>query len=90
MNIGQINTAIMSGDFTNDQLTSIVDAVRFARTQLTRQNKRNIQVGDNDSFRSTKLGQTVTGRVRKIAIKYVTVDTGYTLWKVPANMLETA
>jgi len=90
VNIGQINTAIMSGDFTNDQLTSIVDAVRFARTQLTRQNKRNIQVGDNVSFRSTKLGQTVTGRVRKIAIKYVTVDTGYTLWKVPANMLETA
>jgi hypothetical protein len=30
------------------------------------------------------------GTVDKIAIKYVTVRTTQGLWKVPANMLETA
>jgi hypothetical protein len=27
------------------------------------------------------------GFVTKVAIKYVTIDTGMGLWKVPANML---
>ena len=87
LSIQEINSTIIAGNFTNDQLTSIIDAVKFARAQLTHQNKRNFQVGDNVSFNSTKLRQTVRGKVRKIAIKYVTVDTGQTLWKVPANML---
>jgi len=87
LSIQEINSAIIAGNFTNDQLTSIGDAVIFARAQLGQQNKRHFQVGDNVSFNSTKLRQTVRGKVRKIAIKYVTVDTGQTLWKVPASML---
>ncbi len=87
LSIQEINSAIIAGNFTNDQMTSIGDAVSFARAQLGQQNKRNFQVGDNVSFNSTKLRQTVRGKVRKIAIKYVTVDTGQTLWKVPASML---
>ena len=87
LSIQEINSAIIAGNFTNDQLTSIGDAVRFARAQLTQQNKRNFQVGDNVNFTSSRTGLNVTGKVRKIAIKYVTVDTGQTLWKVPANML---
>lgn len=86
--IQDINRAIIAGSFTNDELVSIGDAIRFARAQLTQQKKRSFQVGDKVSFNSTKLRQTVTGKVRKIAIKYVTVDTGQTLWRVPANMLE--
>lgn len=87
LSIQEINSTIIAGNFTNDQLTSIIDAVKFARAQLTHQNKRNFQVGDTVKFNSTKMRQNVTGKVRKIAIKYVTVDTGQTLWKVPANML---
>jgi hypothetical protein len=41
-------------------------------------------------FHSIKRGVTVTGTVTKVAIKYVTVKDGATLWKVPANMLEAA
>jgi predicted Zn-dependent protease len=87
MNIMTINTAILQGGFTNDQLTSIIDAVKFARARLTDMNKRSLRIGDAVSFRSSKTGQTVSGKVRKIAIKFVTVDTGQTLWRVPANML---
>ena len=87
LSIQEINSTIIAGNFTNDQLTSIIDAVKFARAQLTQQNKRKFRVGDNVNFTSSRTGLNVTGKVRKIAIKYVTVDTGQTLWKVPANML---
>ena len=87
MNIMNINTAILQGGFTNDQLTSIIDAVKFARARLTDMNKRNLRIGDTVEFTSSKTGRTVKGQVRKIAIKFVTVDTGQTLWRVPANML---
>ncbi len=38
--IQQINSAIMFGNLSNVELNSIVDAVKFARTQLTKQNRR--------------------------------------------------
>ena len=87
MNIMQINTAILQGGFTNDQLTSIVDAVKFARARLVDMNKRSLRIGDNVNFTSSKTGVNVTGVVMKIAIKYVTVKTAQGLWRVPANML---
>jgi small-conductance mechanosensitive channel len=88
MNIMQINTAILQGSFTNDQLTSIIDSVKFARARLTEQNKRSLTIGDNVHFNSTKLkGAGVTGVVVKIAIKFVTVKTVSGMWRVPANML---
>ena len=87
MNITQINTAILQGGWTNDQLTSMIDAVKFARARLTEQTKRSLRIGDNVNFNSTKLGRNVTGVVMKIAIKFVTVKTVTGLWRVPANML---
>ena len=89
MNITQINTAILQGGFTNDQLTSIIDAVKFARARLGDMNKRALRVGDTVSFRPSKAVSRVpvTGTVAKIAIKYVTVKTAQGLWRVPANML---
>ena len=87
MNITQINTAILQGGWTNDQLVSMIDAVKFARARLTEQTKRTLRIGDNVNFNSTKLGQNVTGVVVKIAIKFVTVKTVSGLWRVPANML---
>lgn len=86
--IQEINRAIIQGKFTNDELSSIIDAVKFNRSQLTRTVKRSLSLGDNVNFNSTKLGRNVTGVVTKIAIKYVTVRTSAGLWKVPANMLE--
>jgi hypothetical protein len=90
MDIKAINTAIITGSFTNEQLVSIVDAVKYARARLAESTKRSLVVGDNVSFVSTKHGRTVRGVVAKIAIKYVTVRTTEALWKVPANMLEAA
>jgi len=89
--IQEVNTAIMFGNFTNDQLTSIVNAVQYARAQLGKQKIRTFTKGDTVKFTSAKRGGLVVqGTVTKVAIKYVTVKDGVMLWKVPANMLEAA
>ena len=87
MNITQINTAILQGGFTNDELTSIIDAVKFARARLTERNKRSLRIGQRVSFTSSRTGTQMLGEVVKIAIKFVTVRTAAGLWRVPANML---
>lgn len=88
--IQEINHAIISGVFTNDDLNSIANAVKYARSQLTQQTKRSLRLGATVRFTSSRSGQTLSGTVDKIAIKYITVRTPQGLWKVPANMLEVA
>jgi len=88
MDIKQVNSAIMFGAWTDIELRSMIDAVKWNRAQLVQQTKRSLRIGDNVHFNSTKLkGAGVTGVVMKIAIKYVTVKTVTGLWRVPANML---
>jgi small-conductance mechanosensitive channel len=87
MNIQQINQAIMFGNLTNTELTSVIDAVKWKRATLAKLTKASLTVGDNVNFTSSKTGLNVTGVVTKIAIKYVTVKTVNGLWRVPANML---
>lgn len=88
--IQEINRAIISGVFTNDDLNSIANALKYARSQLTQQTKRALQLGTTVRFTSSRTGQTLSGTVDKIAIKYITVRTPQGLWRVPANMLEVA
>jgi hypothetical protein len=90
MSVQSINNEILAGNFTNDQLSSIIDAVKFARARLAEKTKRSVTLGSAVRFTSSKNGMTYNGTVDKIAIKYVTVRTSQGLWRVPANMLETA
>jgi len=90
MDAKQINQAIMFGQFTNDELSSMIDAIKWARVSLQRQVKNTIKPGMMVKFTSTKTGKTMVGDVTKIAIKYITVRTPAGLWRVPANMLEVA
>ena len=87
MDIEKLNSAIMFGSFTNSELSSIIDAVKYAKSRLQKTTIRSLMVGDNVNFTSNKTGQNITGFVTKIAIKYVTVKTMQGLWRVPANML---
>ena len=73
--------------WTNIELSSMIDAVKWNREQLSKRIKRSIGVGDNVEFTSSKTGRVTRGFVTKVAIKYVTVNTGMGLWRVPANML---
>ena len=88
--IQEINSAIIAGNFTNDQLTSISDAVRFARAQLGQQTKYTLSVGTKVKFTSSRSGMEVSGDVQKINRKFVIVKSGVTNWRVPASMLSAA
>jgi hypothetical protein len=90
MDVNAINSAIMFGKLTNTELSSVIDAVKFARSQLTKQNKRAFQLGDSVKFTSNRNGLTYVGTVRKVKIKYILVNTPGGLFNVPANMLEAA
>ena len=87
MDIKQVNSAIMFGDWTDIELRSMIDAVKWNRSRLAERTKAGIQVGDNVEFMSSKTGRMTRGFVTKKAIKYITVNTGMGLWRVPANML---
>jgi hypothetical protein len=88
MDIGTINGAIMRGGWTDDQLTSMIDAVKFARSQLGRAKLRSFGIGDSVKFTSNKNGRTYQGVVEGVKIKNVIVATSMGRFRVPANMLE--
>lgn len=88
MNVSQINTAIIQGTFTNDELSSMIDAVKFARARVAQKTKCSVRIGSKVKFTSSRSGQVIVGTVRKIAIKNIIVDTPVGGYKVPANMLE--
>lgn len=86
MNISDINSAIMRGAFNNEELASIVDAVKYARAQLGRRVMYQIMNGDTVRF-TGKRGNIMTGKVINIKLKNVVVEVSGTRWNVPANML---
>ena len=86
--IQQINSTIMFGNLTNTELSSIIDAVKFARNQITKQQARALRIGDTVKFTSNRNGMTYKGTVDKIKIKFVLVNTPQGRYNVPASMLE--
>ena len=83
----EVRYAIQFSNFTNDELNLLSEAIRYARSELVKDVKRELSLGVNVNFTSSRTGRNITGHVTKIAQKYVTVKTIDGLWKVPANML---
>jgi small-conductance mechanosensitive channel len=88
IDIVDIRTAIVSGQFTNSELDTIQTAITFARGQLTQQKIRTFNRGVMVKFTSNRNGQFYIGTVEKVNIKRVLVRTHTGLISVPANMLE--
>jgi hypothetical protein len=92
MTLQEINRAIIAGTFSNEDLNSIGDAIKFARSQLAAKAKFTLRTGSQVKFTSSKSGQTVLGTVEKVNRKYIIVrENGKAFggsWRVPANMLE--
>ena len=87
--IQEINATIIGGSFTNEQLDSIMMAVKFARGQLATQAKFTFRAGSKVKFVGRQ-GETVFGDVTKVNRKFIIVRSGMTNWRVPANMLSAA
>jgi hypothetical protein len=88
--IQEINTSIIHGTFTNEQLDSILAAVKFARSQIATKNKYTFVKGTSVKFTNSRTGQTVIGEVADVKRKFIHIRSGFTVWRVPANMLSAA
>lgn len=90
MTLQEINRSIIAGTFTNEDLNSIGDAIKFARAQIANKNKFTLVKGTDVKFTNSRSGQTVKGTVEKVNRKFIIVKSGLTNWRVPANMLSAA
>ena len=86
--LGSIRNAIISGRLSNQDLDSIADALRFARSQLGKRAVYSLRVGDTVKFTSPRSGVTFSGTVDKVKIKYILVATPQGRYNVPANLVE--
>jgi hypothetical protein len=87
MDVGTINRAIISGSWSNDDLASMIDAVKFARSRLATQAKFTMKVGTKVRVNHQKT-QGQIGVVRHIKIKKADVDFNGRVYSVPLSMLE--
>ncbi len=94
LSINDVNTAIMFGDFTDEQLRSIGAAITYRRNQILKANKREMTLGSKVKFVGRQ-GRMVVGEVTKINRKFIIVreqpnsnSLFGTNWRVPGNMLE--
>jgi ribosomal protein L35AE/L33A len=90
MNAKEITYALKTGTFTSQELSTIVEAIKYARAELARDIKSSIRVGALVQFKSNRTGSVYTGTVERIKIKNVLVNTTQGRFNVPATMLELA
>ena len=90
LTIQQVKDAIAFGNFTNEQLSLVADAVKYRRAQIVNETKRSLVKGDVVRFTHPKTGRVHQGNVVKIAIKNIKVKEGFTTWNVPASMISIA
>ena len=71
----------------NDQLNEVIEAIKLKRTHLSKQAVRSFKIGDIVGF-TGKRGNQVSGKVKKVNLKYVVIDCGTQgQWRVPGNHL---
>ena len=90
MNATDIQSAIVAGQFTNDELVAIQRALTFANSQLAQSKIRAFKAGSVVKFTSNRNGQRYNGVVESVGKKNIVVRTPVGLYRVPANMLESA
>jgi len=87
MNIDSLNSAIIAGNLSNDELDSVIAAVKYARARIARKNAAKLSVGAMVTFTDPRNGDKFKGRVESIKIKNASVRCAGTLYRVPMNLL---
>lgn len=88
LTVTEIKQAIMFDGFTTDDLEVLANALKYARSQLARQNANTLNVGSSVTFRDMKRGVTYIGTLEKIKQKYALVRTTQGRFNVPLSLLE--
>ena len=78
---------IKHGEFTNDELNAMVQAIKFARAQLAHEVKREIFPGATVYFKD-RYGRRIVGKVDSVKIKNAVISTANGRYRVPCSMLE--
>jgi hypothetical protein len=87
--IDSVTQVIMFGNFSNEDLEAVSQAIRYRRAQMGREAKRAMAPGVAVKFYHPRQGRDITGTVNRIKQKYILVDTAQGRYNVPANLLET-
>ena len=83
-----IRSALIAGQFTNEELDTIVQALKYARSQIGKRTVCSLLPGDTVKFTSPKTGVVFNGTVDRVKIKYILVNTPQGRYNVPANLVE--
>lgn len=70
---------------SNEEIKNLIDSLVLRQTFIAKKTIRQLSIGDTVSYNG-RYGFT-KGRVKKINVKYVVVDTPKGSWRVPAYML---
>ena len=89
MTAREIERAIVTGNFTAEELETLVRAIKFQRSALSSFNIRKFSRGDTVTFTNPRSGASYRGTVDRVKQKYVLVNTAQGRYNVPANLLET-
>jgi transcription antitermination factor NusG len=85
--VAQINSAILAGSFSAEEIRSISQAVSIKFKEMQRVATVRFAKGDKVKF-ETRSGETITGTVARINQKTVTVNTPTSQWKVSGSLLK--
>ena len=55
MSIQSVTAEIISGKFTNEELSSLIDSIKYARARLGKAAIRALRIGDNVTFKNITL-----------------------------------
>lgn len=86
MKAGDINAAILTGNFSDEEFRSIIAAVNYKSKERQARAVHSFRVGETVKFK-LKSGQVLEGTVQKINQKTVSVKTATSIWKVSGSLL---
>ena len=84
--VAAINSAILAGNFTAEEIRSISNAVSYKFKEMQRAATVRFAKGDKVSF-ETRSGEIVTGTVARVNQKTVTINTPTSQWKVSSTLI---
>lgn len=86
---GEINAAILSGEFSDEDFRSIIATINYKSKERQARASRSFRAGEKVFF-TTRSGEKITGTVLKVNQKTVSVKTATTTWKVSGSLLNKA
>ena len=75
------------GRMSAAELNLVVESIKLRRTFLARQTTNSINKGDKVQFDGGRKHGVITGKVVKVNLKTIVVDTINNTWKVSANLI---